>query len=174
MRHTNQARRGRSQRGMIQGLSLVALTVLIFAVYLAVDAGWRPSGPGATALAAVTRVRKATAGMAAERRDPLPEAADGSLEQLVQQRRLDGKLVGGRLPMEGGGAVTRVRWVGVRNRRDAYVGISVEVQSPEILADLLERARRNDAFLQRPVLGLGCTVGQPAARATTATLCYAL
>lgn len=166
--------RRRDDRGVIQGLSLVAFTILVVGAFVALEAGWRPSGPGSSALAAVGRVRKAAAALVAARRAPLPDVPDGSLDELVSRRFLDVKLVGGTLPIEGGGAVTRVKWVGVRNYRTSYVGVTVEVPTREVLDDLLGRARRQSSLAKKPVFGLGCTMGDPPAKATGATLCYEL
>ncbi|MGI5860916.1 MAG: hypothetical protein ACOX6T_02545 [Myxococcales bacterium] len=166
--------RQRTERGAIQGLSLVAFTILVVGAFVALEVGWRPSGPGSNALTAVGLVRKAAAALVAARRDPLPDVPAGSLDELVAQKLLDAKLTGGTLPIEGGGAVTRVKWVGVRNYRTSYVGITVEVPTREILDDLLSRVRRQSSFAKKPVFGLGCTMGDPPAKATSATLCFEL
>jgi hypothetical protein len=164
---------GRSERGVVQGLSLVAFTVLVVVAFLALELGWRPSGAGSAALEAINRVRKATAAHLAERTTPLPDVADGSLAVLEQHERL-GPLSGGRLPIEGGGAVTRVRWIGVRHRQIAFVAVTVELASREALEDLFSRARRQRAFVQQPVRGLDCDRAPPVRSTLRATLCYEL
>jgi hypothetical protein len=163
-----------AQRGLVQGLSLVAFTVLVVAAFVALEVGWRPSGPGSKALEAVNAVRKAAGSFASDRRDPLPDIADGSIEILVQRGLLKGPLAQGKLPIEGGGTVSRVRWIGVRNWRRAYVGITVDTASPDALEDLLARAQRSRAFQVKPVRGLSCSSLPLPGGSKSATLCFEL